>query len=85
MYLRNMTIVLVLMTGCVSGAVKDAVKAYAIAADGVAQVGAALVTECAEPSSQDATQEARRKASCDKAKKSFETLQTSATSLQKIQ
>ena len=67
------------LTGCVPAAVKSAVKAYAIAADQVAESGQADVTQC--QNQQDPQQ---KEQFCEKARKQFQTIRESAAQLKNV-
>jgi len=67
------------ITGCVPAAIKNAVKAYAIAADQVAESGQADVTQC--QNQQDPRQ---KEQFCEKARKQFQTIRESAAPLKNI-
>lgn len=64
---------------CVSGSVKTAVGAYAIAVDQVAESGQADLVQC--QSQQDAT---LRQQFCDKTKKQFQAIRDSAAQLKAV-
>lgn len=79
---RRLAMCALLLLGCGAN-VKEAVKAYGTATNGAAQAGVALVTEC-QASTQDAAAETRRIESCERAKKTFTAIATSADQLQSI-
>jgi hypothetical protein len=68
------------ITGC-CGPVKEAVKAYGVAIDGVAEVGAVLAAECGDLG----LETTKHAASCKQLKDTFSTIKASADELKKIQ